>query len=186
MKILLINPRFPESLWSFKWIVDEIRPGLRAINPPLGLATLAALCPPDWEIEIIDENVELVPFETDADIVGIAGMAVQIDRQLELLEHFRAQGCLTVVGGSYASLCPEAFEGKADVVVSGEAEYTWPQFCREVREGIHKPLYREDGTVKLADSPTPRFDLLKLDRYRMATLQFSRGCPFQCLSLIHI
>jgi len=180
MKILLINPRFPESLWSFQWILDEVRPNLRAVNPPLGLATLAALCPDDWEIEIIDENVERVPFETDADIVGVAGMTVQHDRQMQLVEHFQRQGCLTIVGGSYASLCPEAFEGKVDVVVSGEAEYIWPQFCRDLARGEHKPYYREDGTVELTDSPTPRFDLLKLERYRMATLQFSRGCPFQC------
>lgn len=180
MKILLINPRFPESLWSFKWILDEVRPNQRAVNPPLGLATLAALCPPDWEVEIIDENIEMVPLATDADIVGVGGMAVQHERQLELVRHFQAQGCLTVVGGSYASLCPEAFEGKCDVVVSGEAEYIWPQFCGDLARGAHKSYYREDGTVELRDSPTPRFDLLKLDRYRMASLQFSRGCPFRC------
>ena len=180
MKILLINPRFPESLWSFKWITDEIRPGVRAMNPPLGLATLAALCPSDWEIEIIDENVELVPLETDADIVGVGGMSVQHERQLELVRHFQAQGCLTVVGGAYASLCPEAFVGEVDVVISGEAEYIWPKFCEDLRNGEHKSFYREEGTVELADSPTPRFDLVKMDRYRMASLQFSRGCPFRC------
>ena len=65
-------------------------------------------------------------------------------------------------------------------MVSGEAEYIWPRFCRDVQSGQHETLYREDGTVELADSPTPRFDLLKLHRYRMAPVQFSRGCPFRC------
>ncbi|MEL6342154.1 MAG: radical SAM protein [Myxococcota bacterium] len=180
MKLLLINPRFPESLWSMKWITDEVRPNVQAMNPPLGLATLAALCPPDWTVEIIDENVEPIPLMTDADIVGVGGMAVQHDRQMELVRHFQAQGCLTVVGGSYASLCPEAFTDQVDVVISGEAEYIWPQFCRDLAVGQHKSYYREDGTVELKDSPTPRFELLKLDRYRMASLQFSRGCPFRC------
>ncbi len=180
MKILLINPRYPESLWSFRWISEEVRPTQRAINPPLGLATLAALCPEDWDVEIVDENVEIAPLETDADIVGIGGMSVQHDRQMELVRHFQAQGKMVVVGGAYASLCPEAFEGQVDVVISGEAEYIWPQFCEDYARGEHKALYKEDGTVDLADSPTPRFDLLKLQYYRMASLQFSRGCPFRC------
>ena len=109
--ILVINPRFPESLWSLKRITDAVRPEVRAISPPLGLATLAALCPDDWEIEIVDESIEVLPLTTDADIVGVGGMAVQHDRQLEIVHRFQAQGCLTVVGDSHASLCPEAFEG---------------------------------------------------------------------------
>ncbi len=77
MKLLLINPKFPESFWSFKWITDNILPTVRATSPPLGLATLAALCPEDWEIEIVDENIEPVPIEPQADIIGICGMGVQ-------------------------------------------------------------------------------------------------------------
>ena len=61
MRLLLINPKFPDSFWSFKWAVSEVLPNKRTTNPPLGLATLAALCPSDWEVEIIDENVEPVP-----------------------------------------------------------------------------------------------------------------------------
>lgn len=180
MRLLLVNPRFPESFWSFRWAVDEILPGKRAVNPPLGLATLAALCPPDWEVRIVDENIESIPLEPEADIVGICGMGVQFPRQRELLEYYRSRGCFTVAGGSYASLCPERFAALADCVVCGEAEYIWKRFCADFEAGSPQALYRETGSVALTDSPVPRFDLLKLERYTTATLQFSRGCPFLC------
>ena len=180
MRLLLINPRFAESFWSFTWAVDEILPRKRAINPPLGLATLAALCPPDWEVEIVDENIESIPLAPQVDMVGICGMGVQFERQRELLAYYRGKGYLVVAGGSYASLCPERFESIADVVICGEAEYIWKQFCRDFEAGAARSLYRETGVVSLSDSPTPRFDLLKLDKYTTATLQFSRGCPFRC------
>lgn len=180
MHLLLINPRFPESFWSFKWAIDNILPGKRAVNPPLGLATLAALCPSDWRIEIVDENIEPVPLVTTADIVGVCGMGVQFSRQRELLVHFRDQGRYVVAGGSYASLCPEEYVSLADTVVAGEAEYVWKAFCHDFEAGAPKALYHETGTVDIRDSPTPRFDLLKLDAYSNVTLQFSRGCPFRC------
>ncbi|HEY3776900.1 MAG TPA: radical SAM protein [Rhizomicrobium sp.] len=180
MRLLLINPRFPESWWSSQWALDRILPGKRAINPPLGLATLAALAPPHWQLEIIDENVEEIPGACDADIVGVCGMGVQFPRQRELLAEFRARGHYVIAGGSYASLCPEHYEALADSVVAGEAEHIFPEFCRDFEASTPRPLYRETGTVDLSASPAPRFDLLKLDRYHYTTLQFSRGCPFRC------
>lgn len=180
VRLLLVNPKYPESFWSFRWAIERILPGKRATNPPLGLATLAALCPGDWEVRIVDENVEPLPHAPAADIVGVCGMGVQFPRQQELLAHFRAQGCHTVAGGSYASLCPERYATLADTVVAGEAEYVWPQFCSDYARGRPRPLYRETGVVALADSPVPRFDLLQLDRYTTVTLQFSRGCPYMC------
>lgn len=181
MKLLLINPRFPESFWSFKWAVDNIMPrGIRTINPPLGLATLAALCPPDWEIEIVDENIESIPLNPTADLIGICGMGVQFKRQSDLLRFYRSKGHYVVAGGSYASLCPEYFETLADTIVAGEAEYIWKEFCRDFENGAPKKLYQETEEVSLEDSPTPRFDLLKLDRYQAVSLQFSRGCPYRC------
>jgi radical SAM superfamily enzyme YgiQ (UPF0313 family) len=180
MRLLLINPRAPESFWTFRWAVDRVLPDKRAINPPLGLATLAALTPESWEVEIVDENVEPVPASPAADIIGICGMGVQFARQRELLTHFRSLGFFVVAGGSYASLCPESYAEIADAVIAGEAEYIWPQFCRDFEAGEPKPLYRECGEVSLHDSPPPRYDLLKLDRYAMVSLQFSRGCPFRC------
>ncbi|MFQ5890298.1 MAG: radical SAM protein [Gemmatimonadota bacterium] len=180
MRLLLINPKFPESFWSFKWAIDTVMPAKRAINPPLGLATLAALCPADWEVAIVDENIESIPLKPRADVVGICGMGVQYPRQKELLSFYRSRGYYVVAGGSYASLCPERYESLADTVVAGEAEYIWRQFCRDLERGVPEPVYRETGTVSMTDSPTPRFDLLRLDRYQTVSLQFSRGCPYRC------
>src|SRR6266852_5567793 len=153
VRLLLINPRAPESFWSFRWAVDRVMSGKRAVNPPLGLATLAALSPQSWEIEIVDENVERIPAAPDADIIGVCGMGVQFPRQRELLTHFRERGYYVVAGGSYASLCPELYAEIADSVVAGEAEYIWPQFCRDYEAGAPNHLYRESGEVSLHDSP---------------------------------
>jgi len=180
MRLLLINPKVPESFWSFKWAVTTVLPDKRAVNPPLGLATLAALCPPEWQVTIVDENVEPLPLSPQADLIGIGGMGVQGQRQRELLAYYRARGHYVVIGGAAASLTPEAYQGLADTVVAGEAEYIWPRFCRDFEQGVPKALYRETGTVELADSPVPRFDLLKLPLYANVTLQYSRGCPFRC------
>ena len=180
MRLLLINPKLPESFWSFRWAVEEVLPGKRALNPPLGLATLAALCPPDWRVTIVDENVEPLPLRPQADLIGICGMGVQAPRQKQLLRYYRGAGYRTVAGGSYASLCPEEYRDVADAVVAGEAEYVWARFCDDFAHGRAQALYRETGNVDLADSPVPRFDLLKLGRYATATLQLSRGCPYRC------
>ncbi|MFN7087621.1 MAG: radical SAM protein, partial [Burkholderiales bacterium] len=180
MKLLLINPRHPESFWSFRWAVREILPAKKALNPPLGLATLAALCPPHWQVTIVDENIESLPLAPEADIIGVCGMGVQFARQCELLAYYRRNGYYTVAGGSFASLCPERYAAQCDTVIAGEAEYLWPRFCADFERGTPLALYRETGTVALADSPVPRFDLLKLERYTTATLQFSRGCPYRC------
>lgn len=180
VRLLLVNPRFPESFWSFRWALERILFDRRALNPPLGLATLAALCPPDWQVEIVDENIEPLPPSPQADIIGICGMAVQFVRQQELLRFYRERGYYVVAGGSYASLCPERYADLADTVIAGEAEYVWPRFCRDFGAGRTQPLYHEQGVVDLADSPAPRFDLLRMERYVTASLQFSRGCPYRC------
>lgn len=180
MRLLLIYPKSPESFWNFRWALQSILPGKRAVNPPLGLATLAALCPPHWQVTIVDENIEPLPIAPAADLIGIAGMGVQFPRQSELLRYYRGRGYYVVAGGSYASLCPERYADLADTVICGEAEYIWPRFCADFEQRQALPLYRETGTVDLSHSPVPRFDLLKLDRYTTATLQFSRGCPYLC------
>jgi radical SAM superfamily enzyme YgiQ (UPF0313 family) len=180
IRLLLVNPRFPETFWSFRWALDRVLPQKRALNPPLGLATLAALCPAAWEVTIIDENVETVPLDPDVDIVGVCGMAIQFPRQRELLNFYRRRGYYVIAGGSYASLCPERFTDLVHSIIAGEAEYIWPVFCRDFIRGTAQPRYRETGAVDLGDSPTPRFDLLKLDKYTTVSLQFSRGCPYLC------
>jgi len=180
MRLLLINPALPESFWSFRWALESVLGGKRALNPPLGLATLAALCPPHWDVTIVDENVEALPLKPAADLIGIGGMGVQAPRQKQLLRYYREAGYRVVAGGSYASLCPEEYAGLADHVVAGEAEYIWPQFCADLARGAPQALYRETGNVALEDSPVPRFDLLQLQAYSTASLQLSRGCPFSC------
>ncbi|MGZ5492862.1 MAG: radical SAM protein [Thermoanaerobaculia bacterium] len=180
MRLLLINPRGPESFWTFRWALDNVLPGKRAVNPPLGLATLAALCPKSWEVEIVDENIESVPLEPRADLIGVCGMGVQSTRQRELMAYYRSRGYYVVAGGSYASLVPEQYETLADSVVAGESEMIWPEFCADFEAGAPKKLYRETREVSLHDSPVPRYDLLKLNRYSMISMQFSRGCPFRC------
>lgn len=180
MKLLLINPKFPESFWSFKWVTDSIFPNIRTTNPPLGLATLAGLSPEGWDIEIVDENIQSIPLAPKADIIGICGMGVQFKRQTELIAFYKKQGFFVVAGGSYASLCPESYESLADSVIAGEAEYIWKEFCSDFEKARPKKLYHETGVVDLADSPVPRFDLLDLPKYQTVSLQFSRGCPFRC------
>lgn len=180
VRLLLINPRFPESFWSFRWALQELLPGKRAVNPPLGLATVAALTPSHWQTRIVDENIEALPLDPDADVIGIGGMAVQHARQCELLAYYRKRGYHVVAGGSFASLSPESYAGRVDTIVAGEAERVWPQFCSDFEAGYALPAYRETEWPDLQQSPTPRFDLLKLDRYTTASIQFSRGCPYQC------
>jgi radical SAM superfamily enzyme YgiQ (UPF0313 family) len=180
MKLLLIQPRLPESFWNFTWAFRHIARDKRAPISPLGLATVAGLTPPTWDVRIVDENVEPIPWDEPADVVGVGGMAVQYPRQREICDHFRARGRHVVVGGPFASLCPEEFEDVADTVVAGEAEYTWPRFCTDFEKDRPEAIYRESGTVDLADTPVPRHDLLKLHYYQSVAVQFSRGCPFRC------
>lgn len=180
MKLLLINPKFNESFWSVRWIVTQLTPEHPETLPPLGLATLAALCPPHWEVEIVNENLDPVPLDPDADIIGVCGMGVQFERQKELLNYYRSRGHYVIAGGSYASLLPELYEPYAQTIVSGEAEYIWRDFCRDFEAGEPRKLYKETREVNLQDSPTPRFDLVQAGRYHMGSLQFTRGCPYTC------
>jgi radical SAM superfamily enzyme YgiQ (UPF0313 family) len=179
-RLLLINPKFPESFWSFTWVLDNVTTDKKAVNSPLGLATLAALTPSDWKITIVDENVEPIDWDFEADLVGVCGMGVQVPRQKEILAHFKKRGTFVVAGGSYASLCPEDYDGLADAVIAGESEYIWPKFCADFEAGAPEALYQETGEVDLTHSPAPRYDLLKTEHYQKVSLQFSRGCPFRC------
>ena len=178
VKIYLIAPRNPESFWTF----DRVLPSLnkRCIYPNLSLPTVAGLTPREHDIVLCDENVEPIDFETDADIVGVTGYVIHKKRMFEIIAEFRRRGKFVVVGGPFASLCPEELRGKVDVIFVDEAEYTWPQFLRDYAAGPWQAEYRQDEKPSMLDSPLPRFDLLKIDRYRSMTIQFARGCPFNC------
>jgi radical SAM superfamily enzyme YgiQ (UPF0313 family) len=178
VKIYLVAPRNPESFWTFDRILSTLHK--KCIFPNLSLPTVAAITPAEHEVVLCDENVEEVDFDTDAEIVGLTGYVVHKQRLLELAAEFRRRGKLVVVGGPLATLCPEELREAVDVVFVGEAEYTWPQFLDEYVVGCARPEYRQVEKPRMEDSPLPRFDLLKVDAYRTMTVQFGRGCPFNC------
>jgi len=154
--------------------------GKRCAFPNLALPTVAGLTPAGHEVVLCDENVEPIDFDTDADVVGITGFAVHTRRIFEIAEAFRRRGKLVAAGGPFATLCPEELRGRVDVLFVGEAEYTWPQFVRDYEKGVWQPEYRQDDKPSMLDSPLPRFDLLKVNRYRSMAIQFARGCPYSC------
>ncbi len=184
MRLLLVCPRFPDSLWNFSGIHDLV--GVRSSQSPIGLATIAALTPPGIDIELVDENLledgEPLDYDRPCDVVAISCFNVQWARAAEIAREFRGRGKLVAVGGPYPTLCPDRFDGLADVVFVGECEYTWPRFCRTLLDGGKpQPVYDQPrGTVKLTDSPVPRFDLLPRSEYLYYYVQTTRGCPFQC------
>jgi len=180
IKVLMIWPRFPASFWSFAKIM-EILPK-KAIHPPLGLLTVAALCPKSWELRLIDRSVEDLQ-ESDfdwADLVMLSGMHVQKDDIHALLRRARALGKRTMVGGPYASSEPEVLARLADHVVVGEPDEVFDAIAADLEHGTAKPMYVVTDKPDVSKTPVPRFDLLKINKYASMAVQFSRGCPFQC------
>jgi radical SAM superfamily enzyme YgiQ (UPF0313 family) len=178
-KILFVNPRFPRSLWGFQGMHDIV--GVKCGQAPLGLATVAGLTPREFPVELQDENVEPINFDTDADIVAIGCWSPQYLRSQELALEFRRRGKTVVVGGPYPTLCPERFvDGTFDVVFDGETEYTWPEFCQDLLAGKPKPVYKQIGNIDMQKSPVPRFDLIRKGDYLYYFIQTTRGCPFAC------
>jgi len=178
MKIGLVAPRNPESFWTFDRILPTL--GKRCLYPNLSLPTVAGLTPAGHDVVLIDENVEPIDFDVDVEIVGITGYVVHRKRILEIAAEFRRRGKFVVAGGPYASLCPEDLRDHVDVVFVDEAEYTWPRFLADYEAGSWQPEYRQVEKPSLEDAPLPRFDLLKTDRYQSMTIQFGRGCPYNC------
>jgi radical SAM superfamily enzyme YgiQ (UPF0313 family) len=178
--IVLINPRFEVSYWGMEYALPFM--GKRANMPVACLPLLAALTPAEHTVTLIDENVEAVDFErcARADIVGITGMSVQRFRMTEILAELKRRGAFTAVGGPWVTLQEEYFGESADVAFIGEAEETWPRFLREWEEGRHGRRYEQAEKSDMTKVPVPRFDLLKMRHYLFGSLQFSRGCPFQC------
>lgn len=180
IKVLMIWPRFPASFWSFAKIM-EILPK-RAIHPPLGLLTVAALCPKNWEVRLIDRTVEDLQ-ESDlewADLVMVSGMHVQKDDIHALLRRARALGKRTMIGGPYASSEPEVLARLADHVVVGEPDEVFDEIAADLEHGTARPMYVISEKPDVSKTPVPRFDLLKINKYASMAVQFSRGCPFQC------
>ena len=178
--IVFINPRFEVSYWGMEHALPFL--GKRANLPVACLPLLAALTPPEHTVTLMDENVEALNYErlARADIVGITGMSVQRFRMKEILTELKQRGVFAVVGGPLVTVHEDYFEGLADVIFIGEAEETWPQFLNEWKQGLHQYRYEQLEKSDMAKVPTPRFDLLKSRHYAFGSVQFSRGCPFQC------
>jgi radical SAM superfamily enzyme YgiQ (UPF0313 family) len=179
MNVLLIYPEFPETFWSFKHALNFL--GKRAAQPPLGLMTVAALLPQAWKKRLVDPHVERLR-ERDlkwADVVLLSGMHIQHESLLAIVERCRAHGLRTVVGGPIASSVPAA-ELKVDHVVIGEAESMIADLARDLEAGTARPVYQADGRPEMALSPLPDLSLIKMKRYSTMTVQYSRGCPFNC------
>ena len=178
--IVLVNPRFEASYWGLEHALPVV--GKRANLPIACLPLLAALTPPEHSVTLVDENVESIDFDrlARADIVGLTGMSVQRNRMLEILRESRERGAFCVVGGPWATVQEDAFRDHADVVFVGEAEETWPQFLREWGEGRHRSRYEQSERTDMTRVPVPRYELLDMRHYLFGSVQFSRGCPFQC------
>ena len=179
MNALLIYPEFPETFWSFKHALKFL--GKRAAQPPLGLMTVAALLPRAWKKRLVDTNVEPLR-DRDlawADVVLLSGMHIQSESLLAIVERCQARGLRTVVGGPIASSVP-AVELKADHVVVGEAESLIAKLAGELEAGTARPIYQAGERPEMVTSPLPDLSLIKMKRYSTMTVQYSRGCPFNC------
>lgn len=178
MKIAYIHPQFPDTLWSFRGIRSIT--GVKTAFAPLGLATAMALTPADWEMEVYDEEIEPINFDTDADLIALTAFNVQAKRAYEIAAEFRRRGKHVALGGPYSSLCPDRVRPYVDTVVSGECEYIWPEFLNDFKNGRHRDYYRQEEKVNMSDSPLPAFEKLDVSSYQAFYVQTSRGCPFDC------
>ncbi len=179
-RVLLVHPSLPPTFWGFQYALHLA--GRRATLPPLGLITVAALLPDDWDLRLVDLNVEDL-HDRDvlwADAVLAGGMHVQAPSLLELIGRVQDLGRPVIVGGPGPSTQPEAYAA-ADVVLCGEMEGREQELvdavCGDLGPGVHRS---PDPHPPLASSPVPRFDLLDLEAYAELSVQTSRGCPYLC------
>ena len=180
-KVLMIFPRFnTNSFWNYR-ATCELK-GARYPAAPLGLITVAALLPQSWEVRLVNRNTETLG-EADlewADLVMTGGMLFQQPDTLRIIEMCRMRRKPVVVGGPDATSTPEIYN-RANFQVLGEAEEIMKDFVAAWRSGAERGVFRAPmGQTDVTKSPTPRFDLLKLEDYLHVGIQFSRGCPFNC------
>ncbi len=179
LNALLVYPKFPDTYWSFRYAL--LFQGKRAAQPPLGLMTVAALLPTSWNKRLVDTNVERLK-DSDlawADVVLVSGMHVQLENLTAILKRCRARGLRTVVGGPIASSLPPSELG-ADHVVIGEAEDLITTLASDIECGSAQPVYEASERPSMENTPLPDLSLIRMNRYSTMTVQFSRGCPFNC------
>jgi radical SAM superfamily enzyme YgiQ (UPF0313 family) len=153
----------------------------KAVLPPLGLAMVAALTPPEVEVSITDENVTVIDFQKEIDLVGITALTATAPRAYEIADNFRARGVKVILGGVHPSFLPEEASQHADAVVIGEAEGIWPSLINDFKAKKLQKVYRQRERPSLANLPTPRRDLFAEGAYILKqTISATRGCPYSC------
>lgn len=179
LKILMVYPEYPDAFWAFKTALKFI--GRKASMPPIGLLTVAAMLPKEWDIKLVDLNVEPLK-DSDiewADMVFVSAMLVQSASAQEVINRSKAAGKVVVAGGPVFTNMSDRFTG-IDHIVANEAEITLPLFLADLAAGTLKPEYRSDTKPNLLLTPLPRWELIKFKKYAFMLLQYSRGCPFDC------
>lgn len=179
MNILLVYPQIPETFWSFKHALKFI--GKKAAFPPLGLLTVAAMLPESWSKRLVDINIQPL---TDADLkwadyVFLSGMTVQRESARKVIERANLAGVPVVAGGPLFTTEHESFTGVAHFVLN-EAEVTLPRFLDDLEQNRLQPVYRSSEFANIGQTPTPLWHLADMKKYATMSLQYSRGCPFQC------
>jgi radical SAM superfamily enzyme YgiQ (UPF0313 family) len=179
MRILLVYPEFPDTFWSFKHALRFIHK--KAASPPLGLLTVAAMLPADWEKRLVDLNVtDLTTNDLAwADYVFISAMIVQREAARTLISRCKDFGVKVVAGGPLFTMEHEQFP-EVDHFVLNEAELTLPLFLADLANGHPQPLYSTTEYPDILKTPTPLWQLVNLKNYDTFSIQFSRGCPFSC------
>lgn len=181
MFVLLVNPAYPQTFWSMNSVMRRL--GKKILEPPLGLLTVAALLPKDWELRLVELTARAVSEEewNRCDVVMVSGMGVQAPGIVEIIREAKKRKKTVVVGGAWVFHVPEdALKEGADIVVRGEAEPSVPRLLEALSNGESGVIIEASGRPNLEDSPPPRYDLLDLSLYAQMDIQFSRGCPFRC------
>jgi radical SAM superfamily enzyme YgiQ (UPF0313 family) len=182
MRVLLVYPLFPPTFWSYEKILELV--DRKVLLPPLGLVTVAAILPQTWQFKLVDRNIRSVTdAEWDwAELVILSGMIVQKGDMLELIREAKRRGKTVAVGGPYATSLPdEPCAAGADFLILDEGEITLPMLVAALERGETSGSFTSGGEKPdVTTCPVPRYDLLELDAYDSMSVQFSRGCPFQC------
>jgi radical SAM superfamily enzyme YgiQ (UPF0313 family) len=179
VKILLVNPEFQETYWSFRHALPF--EGRRSMFPPLSLMSVSALLPKIWERRLVDLNVRrLKDSELEwADMVFVTGMLAQKESLHEVVKRAKRLGKKVVLGGPYVTSTIEDLPD-ADHLFLGEAETTLPEFVEDLARGTTRRSYKASERPPLALAPCPDFDIIDLKKYSAMSIQYSRGCPFSC------
>jgi radical SAM superfamily enzyme YgiQ (UPF0313 family) len=179
MNVLLIYPKVPDTFWSFKYALKFIRK--KAAFPPLGLLTVAALLPAEYQTRLVDVNLEDLSDKdlSWADMAFIGAMAIQRESAAQIIDRCKIAGLKIIAGGPLFTAEPDAY-GHLDHLVLDEAELTLPSFLADLKNGCPKKKYRAAGFCNLSDTPAPCWDLVDMKNYASMSIQFSRGCPFNC------